>query len=147
MKVSRPAEAIEWVAQELSRIPVVYGGTVVVAPAETGDALFTVSDPAGRGWTGTPRLIEVRPDDHAVEFTVFFSANPPSRPRPTIHLWGTDVRADRGRVSASMNTPWREIEPGDGPSLQGGLNRLVRGDFRLPRTPFRARTTVEPYGA
>jgi hypothetical protein len=146
MASSRPAEVLRWSADELSRIRTVYGSSLLVAAVESGDALLTVSDPAGLGWTGTARLVEIRSDPEATEFTVFLSASPPSKQRPNVHLWGIDIRDDGRQASLSMDTPWRVIGSGDGPTLQGGIDRLIRGDFRPPIVRTRARRKVTPYG-
>ena len=147
MAVSRPTEVLRWSLDELSRIQAVFEDTVMVTAVDQGDALFTVRDPAGRGWVGTARLVEVRTEAQAIEFTVFFSASPPSRRRPRTHLWGIDIRDDGRQASLSMDTPWREIETDDGPALQTGIERLVSGDFQAPLLARLGARGVRPYGA
>lgn len=143
----RPAAVRKWVADELSRIEATYGQSLRVNAVHNGDALHTVDDPAGQGWTGTARLIEVRPDAEAVEFTVFLAASPPSRHRPTVHLFGLDIRDDGRRTRVSMDSAWKEIRSGDTPALQRGIDRLVRGEFRPSLVHIRTRRSVVPYGA
>lgn len=146
MNAVRPAEVHRWVTDELARINATYGALVTVSAVDTGDVLLTISDPTGRGWDGIARLNDVRSDDRALEFTVFFSAAPPRHVGRPVHLWGIDLRDDGQRIKVSMDTPWRDLDRSGAPALQGGIERLVRGDFSPSRAPFRGPPPVEAYG-
>ncbi|WNB86538.1 hypothetical protein [Cellulomonas sp. ATA003] len=146
MTDSLPAEVVRWSVDEMSRIRRAYGSAIKLSAVDSGAELLMVSDPAGGGWAGTARLTEVRTDADSVEFTVFFSATPPLARRPAVHLCGLDLRDDGQRVHVSMDTPWVEIRTGDGPTLRGGIDRLIRGNFRPSLAHVLAQRTVMPYG-
>lgn len=138
----RPEQVVRWVNDEVARIEAAFGEVLNAKAAHAGDALLTLEDPGGRGWTATARLVEVRSGEQGLEFAVFLDAHPPYRRRPTVHLWGVDARDDGQRVSVAADSPWREIAPHHGPALEAGIDRLIRGNFRPPLRRRRA----EPYG-